>query len=40
MLENDNKKHEAKKENKILSTKRLPKQPNAAHIVKAENIEF
>uniref|UniRef100_A0A7S3J180 60S ribosomal protein L21 n=2 Tax=Euplotes harpa TaxID=151035 RepID=A0A7S3J180_9SPIT len=34
------KKQEAKKEGKIISTKRIPPQPRAAHIVKNENVEF
>eukprot|EP00828_Plagiopyla_frontata_P046992 TRINITY_DN855_c0_g1_i2.p2 TRINITY_DN855_c0_g1~~TRINITY_DN855_c0_g1_i2.p2 ORF type:complete len:169 (+),score=17.10 TRINITY_DN855_c0_g1_i2:129-635(+) len=38
--ENDKKKHDAKKQNIKISTKRLPEQPREAHFVKAENVEF
>ncbi|CAI2373911.1 unnamed protein product [Moneuplotes crassus] len=34
------KKQEAKKEGKIISTKRVPPQPRKAHVVKEENIEY
>ena len=38
--ENDMKKAEAKKENKIISTKRVPKQPLSAHEVKINEEEL
>ena len=34
------KKQEAKKEGKIISTKRVPPQPRTAHTVKVENVEY
>ena len=34
------KKQEAKKEGKIISTKRVPPQPRDAHVVKESNVEY
>ena len=34
------KKQEAKKEGKIISTKRVPPQPRDAHVVKEDNVEY